>query len=219
MPSEPLDDADLAKRIIAGDASALNEVYLRFGNENTKAILDIVRDEEITEDIVIESFALAFRSARSYDARAGTFRNWIASICRNKAVQYLRTGQLSFLDITPPTHSPVAYYPYINSYITYNETRYTFYWYSMFADHILSSKDKFTHGVCFADIVKIVRQAGYVEPLPHKGEHCYRFVTDYKGKTYETYLYLVPSIGDWPARCVVATCYKNGTLRHKLSLS
>jgi hypothetical protein len=88
----------------------------------------------------------------------------------------------------------------------------------LYADHILKNQSAPTHGVDFTTIVKIVKRAAYVEPLGKKGEHCYRFVTDYEDRTYETYAYLLPQLGDWPPRCVVITCYKNGTLRHKLGL-
>ncbi|MBW7469170.1 sigma-70 family RNA polymerase sigma factor [Pontibacter aydingkolensis] len=56
-------------------------------------ILQIVKTEEIAEDVLQEAFVKIWRSFDSYDAQKGRLFTWMINICRNLAIDKIRSKE------------------------------------------------------------------------------------------------------------------------------
>ncbi len=89
-PSHAIDDARLLERCAAGDERALGVLYDRFGRTAFALSYRIVRDRELAEDAVQESFLAAWRRAASFDPTRAKVSTWLYTIVRNKSVDLVR---------------------------------------------------------------------------------------------------------------------------------
>lgn len=90
QPSPAIDDAQLLERCAGGDESALGVLYDRFGRTAFALSFRIVRDRELAEDAVQESFLAAWRRASSFDPARAKVSTWLFTIVRNKSVDLVR---------------------------------------------------------------------------------------------------------------------------------
>jgi RNA polymerase sigma-70 factor (ECF subfamily) len=88
--SDHSDDGALVARLIAGDQTALMEIYDRHAETLFGASVRFLGDREAAADIVQETFAACWRSAATYDASAGSLRTWLLRIARNRSIDRLR---------------------------------------------------------------------------------------------------------------------------------
>ena len=101
---------------------------------------------------------------------------------------------------------------FTNTYITHEGQRYSVYWTSEYAQHVLENFADPGHGVDHTTISRILQRARYIIPKVGRGRrrpYLHTCLTVYQGVVYESYVYLVPELAPWPARCVVLTCYKS----------
>ena len=99
-----------------------------------------------------------------------------------------------------------------NTYITHEGLRYEIYWTSQYAQHVLENYYDPDHGVDHTTISRILQRARYIIPKRGRGRqrpYLHTCLTNYQGVVYESYVFLVPELAAWPARCVVLTCYKS----------
>jgi RNA polymerase sigma-70 factor, ECF subfamily len=87
------EDADLARRLKARDATVLGELYDRYGRLAYTLIYRIVRDQSVAEDLVQESFLRVWNRAQAFDAERGSLGPWILAVARNQALDYIRSVQ------------------------------------------------------------------------------------------------------------------------------
>src|SRR5579864_8401535 len=84
------DQADLIKRLVADDASALEEVYkLNVGRCNAIAYR-ILHDDESARDAVQEAFLSLWRHRHGLVVRTAGLSPWLAVVVRNAAIGILR---------------------------------------------------------------------------------------------------------------------------------
>jgi RNA polymerase sigma-70 factor (ECF subfamily) len=88
----PEDDALLAG-MAAGDREAAARFVGRHAAAVTGVAYHVVRDRGMAEDIAQETFLRAWRAAATYDPRRGSARNWLLSIARNAAIDFVRVRQ------------------------------------------------------------------------------------------------------------------------------
>jgi RNA polymerase sigma-70 factor, ECF subfamily len=74
----------------SGDRAALQSLYAATAAQLFGLALSIVRRRDLAEDIVQESFLLAWRHARSFDPGRGTAMAWLARIVRNQCFDVMR---------------------------------------------------------------------------------------------------------------------------------
>ncbi len=84
-------DAELVRRIAAGDRSALSALYERFSRPLYSASLRIIGDAAEAQDVVHDVFVTLWGKASLFRADRGTAFSWAISLTRNRAIDRLRT--------------------------------------------------------------------------------------------------------------------------------
>lgn len=87
---EPGGDADLLRRMAAGDEQALGALYDRWSPLVHSVVLRIVGDADDAEELVEETFWQAWRQAARYDASRGGISGWLVVIARSRALDRVR---------------------------------------------------------------------------------------------------------------------------------
>jgi RNA polymerase sigma-70 factor, ECF subfamily len=85
-------DPDLAARIKRRDPQAMADLYDRYGRLAFSLILRIVRDREMAEDLVQETFLRVWTRAQAFDGERGALGPWLLAVARNRAIDYLRSA-------------------------------------------------------------------------------------------------------------------------------
>jgi RNA polymerase sigma-70 factor (ECF subfamily) len=90
-PSDPsvAGDDDLAARTAGGDASALEELYHRYGGRCYGLARRIVVDAQLAQDVVQDVFLALWRRGQ-HDPARGTVATWLLSITHHRAVDHVR---------------------------------------------------------------------------------------------------------------------------------
>ncbi|MEU6701567.1 sigma-70 family RNA polymerase sigma factor [Pseudonocardia sp. NPDC046786] len=83
-------DARLVERILAGDSTALGELYDRFGRQAYSLARRICADEGIAEDVVQEVFLAFWRDPSRFDPNRGRFGTWLLTLVHHKSVDAVR---------------------------------------------------------------------------------------------------------------------------------
>jgi len=86
------DDGDLAKRLQRREASALGELYDRYGKLAYSLIYRGVLDTGVAEDLVQETFLRVWNRAQGFDAERGALGPWLLAVARNRAIDYFRSS-------------------------------------------------------------------------------------------------------------------------------
>jgi RNA polymerase sigma factor (sigma-70 family) len=81
---------DLLRRVAAGDAEALRELYHLYSGMVHGLALRMLRDRSAAEDVTQEVFLQLWLHASAFDPLRGSARAWIWSITRSRALDYLR---------------------------------------------------------------------------------------------------------------------------------
>ncbi len=111
-----LDDQELFDRARRGDNDAWREVVRRCRRSAFDQIYALVENPELTEDLVQETFAKAFRALE----RAGPVRNpaaWMRAIARTTALGYVRRPRPDSTNSRTsmtPTHIDVPMHPLLS---------------------------------------------------------------------------------------------------------
>ena len=87
---EARSDEDLLAAMAVQDASALEELYTRYGRLAFSLALRITATPETAEEVVQEVFLAAWRGAGGYQAARSSPRTWLLSIAHHRAVDTVR---------------------------------------------------------------------------------------------------------------------------------
>lgn len=89
----------LLQACAGGDQTALHSLYSATSPQLFGLAVGILRNRDLAEDVVQDSFVQVWRHARSFDPDRGTAMAWLARIVRNKCFDLLRRrGRESPLD-------------------------------------------------------------------------------------------------------------------------
>jgi RNA polymerase sigma-70 factor (ECF subfamily) len=80
------------RRMAAGDADALQLLYLEFSSTINGVVRRILEDPEDARETVQDTFIKAWRNARSYDGERGEVVSWLVFIARHAAIDRVRKG-------------------------------------------------------------------------------------------------------------------------------
>lgn len=86
-------DADVASAVAAGDRSALEYAYNKYGGAVRSLAIRVVRNEALAEDVVQETYLSYWRSAGSYRPGSGSLRNFLLTIAHRRAVDMVRSEE------------------------------------------------------------------------------------------------------------------------------
>lgn len=77
------EDRHLVFRSLAGDFSAFEDLYTRYGGRVVAYFIRLGFTTHDAEDLCQEVLLRAFKSLRTFDVRRGTFATWLRAISRN----------------------------------------------------------------------------------------------------------------------------------------
>jgi RNA polymerase sigma-70 factor (ECF subfamily) len=83
----------LINRIKRGDQYAFAEVYDRYCGALNGVIQRFLKDPDVAEDALQDTFVKIWRNCNSYNDTKGSFFTWILSVARNTAIDQLRKQQ------------------------------------------------------------------------------------------------------------------------------
>ena len=89
LDKETISDKDLLSNVINGDLDSFDILVDRYKNRLMNFVFRFVKDHDVSEDIVQETFMRVFRKRRDYKAIAN-FSTWIFTIAGNLAKSELR---------------------------------------------------------------------------------------------------------------------------------
>lgn len=84
-------DAELAAGVAARDRSSLELLFKEHGAAVKGVAWRVLKDENLAEDIVQETFVTFWDSPEKYDASRGTIRTFLLTIAHRKAVDVVRS--------------------------------------------------------------------------------------------------------------------------------
>ena len=90
LPHALAGDQDVLIAVARGKVEALDVLYQRYHGELYALAYRMVRDHQLAEDLMQETFVRVWRHAASYSPQAGSVRGWLFAILRNYAIDYLR---------------------------------------------------------------------------------------------------------------------------------
>jgi RNA polymerase sigma-70 factor (ECF subfamily) len=89
-PEDDIADADLVRRIRAGDRAAVDDLYDRFRRPAFALARRILGDDGLAEDVLQDVFLGVWRDPAAYDRSRGSFASWLLAIVHHKAVDAVR---------------------------------------------------------------------------------------------------------------------------------
>jgi RNA polymerase sigma-70 factor (ECF subfamily) len=104
-PEPENDDARLLRRVAAGDAGALAELYRRHGRAVLSQVLFVVEDRALGEEIVQDTMLAVWHQARTFRGESRV-RSWMIAIARRQARDRLRRHRLRAVDDTALVNQP-----------------------------------------------------------------------------------------------------------------
>jgi RNA polymerase sigma-70 factor, ECF subfamily len=81
----------LVERAAGGDQSAMADLYDASSARVFGLAVRILGDRNAAEDVVVEVYAQAWKSASSFDAQRGKVRAWLLTLTRSRAIDVLRS--------------------------------------------------------------------------------------------------------------------------------
>lgn len=73
------------------NVKAFETLYEMYNNSVSGVIYNIVRDQELAQEVTQDVFIKAWNNAESYSAKKGRFFTWIINIARNAAIDKTRS--------------------------------------------------------------------------------------------------------------------------------
>lgn len=85
------EDQSLLAAIARKEAAALAEFYDHYAPRLYGLALKIVRNQAVAEDVLQEVFLAIWNKAGQFDQQRGNLMGWITILCRNRAIDALRS--------------------------------------------------------------------------------------------------------------------------------
>lgn len=86
----PTSDAELIARAAGGDERAMGDLYDRYGQVLYAVAYRIVGQRADAEEVVLDSFAQAWREATRFESGRGSVAGWLTTIARSRALDLVR---------------------------------------------------------------------------------------------------------------------------------
>jgi RNA polymerase sigma-70 factor (ECF subfamily) len=89
-PDDASGDADVMRRIRAGDRTAVDDLYERFRRPAFALARRILADDALAEDVLQEVFLSVWRDPAAFDRGRGSVASWLLAVVHHKAVDAVR---------------------------------------------------------------------------------------------------------------------------------
>lgn len=83
-------ECEVRDRIVAGDDTALREVYDQFASFVYGLALRVIRDTRAAEDVSQDVFVAFWERPGAFDPERGSLRTWLGTITHRRAVDHVR---------------------------------------------------------------------------------------------------------------------------------
>lgn len=83
-------DLELARRLVARDGDAFEELYRRYAPAAYGVALRVLRQPALAQEVTHDAFAALWRAPEVYDAERGAFRAFFLSLVHHRAVDQVR---------------------------------------------------------------------------------------------------------------------------------
>ena len=84
------DDADLVRRAAKGDSAAVMALYDRHSSAVLAVALRVTGRRDEAEEVLQDAFVRVWQEADGFDPARASFRAWVCTIARNRALDLLR---------------------------------------------------------------------------------------------------------------------------------
>lgn len=88
----PVNDTPLIEAIQQGDQKALATLYDAYSGALNGVILRVVRNNDLAQEVLQDTFVKIWRSAGAYDPAKGRPFTWMMNIARNAAIDMVRSA-------------------------------------------------------------------------------------------------------------------------------
>lgn len=82
---------ELVNGLMAGQTSSLEKLYRCYSASLLGIISKIVKQDDVAEDVLQETFLKIWTSIAQYDANKGRLFTWMSRLAKNKAIDHLRS--------------------------------------------------------------------------------------------------------------------------------
>jgi RNA polymerase sigma factor (sigma-70 family) len=89
-PQSGGEDAELIRRIRAGERNAVDDLYVRFRRPAFALARRILGDDTLAEDVLQDVFLSVWRDPDAYDDTRASFASWLLAVVHHKAVDAVR---------------------------------------------------------------------------------------------------------------------------------
>ncbi|MCC9166643.1 RNA polymerase sigma factor [Pontibacter harenae] len=96
MPNQPANkpsEEELVLRLRSRETAAMSQLYDMYSATLYGVIVQIVKVEGVAEDVMQESFVKIWNSFSMYDEKKGRLFTWMINICRNLAIDKVRSKE------------------------------------------------------------------------------------------------------------------------------
>ncbi len=100
--SHVLSEDLLVAQLRAKDQKAISQLYHNYSAALYGVILRVVKQEEVAEDVLQETFVKIWSAFSSYDEQKGRLFTWMLNIARNLAIDKIRSKQYRVSSKTQP---------------------------------------------------------------------------------------------------------------------
>lgn len=87
---DPAADAELVRRVKAGDRGAIDDLYERFRRPAFALARRVLADDTLAEDVLQDVFLAVWKDPGAFDGARGSFASWLLAMVHHKAVDAVR---------------------------------------------------------------------------------------------------------------------------------
>lgn len=89
-PEDSAADAELLRRVAAGDRGAVDDLYERFRRPAFALARRVLGDDVLAEDVLQDVFVSVWRNPSGFDAARGSVSSWLLTMVHHRAVDAVR---------------------------------------------------------------------------------------------------------------------------------
>lgn len=107
VTNAPGDDADVLRRIAAGEHQALTEFYMRYRLPLYRYLLQLTPDHGLAEELLQDTLVAAWHGADTFEGRSSA-QTWLFGIARRQAHNRLRRRGVPLADVSELEGMPAS---------------------------------------------------------------------------------------------------------------